>query len=83
MDGHRTQKHRVGGVEVSWTRGRRPKGLARPQALTIAPSLGGKAFDQERKPQCVANIYSSEGVEVGGKRWCWSKGKTRLNGPLG
>lgn len=31
----------------------------------------------------AANIYSSEHVEVGGKRQCWSKGETLLNEPLG
>lgn len=68
---------------MSWTRGRRPEGWARLQTLTIAPSLGGKPFGYERKPQYVANIYNSEHVEVRGKRWCWSKGKTHLNEPLG
>lgn len=42
------------------------KGRARPLAPTIALSLGGKAFGQERNPQHIAKVYSSDGVAVGG-----------------
>lgn len=42
------------------------KGGARPLALSIALSLGGKAFGRKRNSQYVTDIYSSESVEVGG-----------------
>lgn len=43
------------------------KGGARSLALITALSLGGKASGHERNSQYVANVYSSESVDVAGK----------------